>query len=138
MTLVLDTGVLYAAIDAKQPEHEVCLELLTTEPERLLIPDTVLVELDYLVRKTGTPKAWQAFVDDVVDGVYALYPLSSITLSRAAELEAQYADLRLGLVDSAVFAVCEELGEDRVATLDRRHFTVLRTRSGAALRLLPE
>jgi len=39
---------------------------------------------------------------------------------------------------AAVFLTCVELGEDKVATLDHRHFSVLRTEDGRALRLLPE
>lgn len=136
MALVLDTGVLYAALDAKQPRHGACLDLLTSVSERLIIPDPVLVELDYFMRRAGT-RGWTAFVDQVRDGTYSLYPLSSATLVRAAEVEDQYASLRLGLVDAAVLATCEELGEDKVATLDRRHFSVVRTKLGKALTILP-
>lgn len=32
------------------------------------------------------------------------------------------------MVDAAVIAVCERLGETKVATLDRRHFSVVRPR----------
>lgn len=136
MALVLDTGVLYAALDAKQPRHGVCLDLLTSVSERLIIPDPVLVELNYFMRRTGT-RGWTAFVDQVREGTYSLYPLSSATLVRAAEVEDQYASLKLGLVDAAVLATCEELGEDKVATLDRRHFSMVRTKLGKALTILP-
>lgn len=43
----------------------------------------------------------------------------------------------LGFVDAAVFVACVALGEEKVATLDRRHFSVLRTEAGRALDLLP-
>jgi len=136
MALVLDTGVLYATLDAKQPHHGACLDLMTNVRERLIIPDPVLVELDYFMRRTGTG-GWTAFVRQVQEGTYSLYPLSSATLVRAADLEHQYANLRLGLVDAAVVATCEELGEDKVASLDRRHFSVVRTKLGKALTILP-
>lgn len=136
MALVLDTGVLYATLDSKQPHHRACLELMTGISERLIIPDPVLVELDYLMRRSGT-RGWMAFAQQVLEGTYSLYPLSPATLVRAAELEEQYSSLRLGLVDAAVLATCEELGEDKVATLDRRHFSVVRTKLGKALTILP-
>jgi predicted nucleic acid-binding protein len=49
----------------------------------------------------------------------------------------QYADLPLGVVDAAVVATAERLGVTEVATLDRRHFTVVRPRHTPTLTLLP-
>ena len=45
--------------------------------------------------------------------------------------------VRPGFVDCAVLAVTERLGEPKVATLDRRHFGVMRPRHVDALELLP-
>jgi predicted nucleic acid-binding protein len=56
----------------------------------------------------------------------------------AAELERRYDSLGLGFVDAAVVVTCEELGEPKVATLDRRRFSVVRPRHCEALLLLPE
>ncbi|RCG31862.1 hypothetical protein DQ384_07825 [Sphaerisporangium album] len=49
-----------------------------------------------------------------------------------------YAGLLLGAVDASVIAVAERLGITEVATLDRRHFTVVRPWHTTALVLLPE
>ncbi|PVC89468.1 hypothetical protein DBP19_20775 [Streptomyces sp. CS090A] len=43
----------------------------------------------------------------------------------------------LGAVDASVIAVAERYGVKRVATLDRRHFTVVKPRHVPALTLLP-
>ena len=43
-----------------------------------------------------------------------------------AEIMDTYADLPLGTVDAAVVVTDERLGAATVATLDRRHFTVVR------------
>jgi predicted nucleic acid-binding protein len=56
----------------------------------------------------------------------------------APELVVQYADLPLGAVDASVVAIAERLGVTEVATLDRRHFTVVRPRGIGPLLLLPE
>ena len=137
MALVLDTGVLYAALDESDPDHESCAGLLAEASEQLLIPVLVLGELDYWVRKFASADAWLTFCEDVRDGAYTLFQLDAQLLFAAAELEARYADLGLGLVDASVFATCEALGEPKVATLDHRHFGVLRTSDGKALELLP-
>ncbi|GDY33122.1 hypothetical protein GTS_47550 [Gandjariella thermophila] len=56
---------------------------------------------------------------------------------RMAQLVKTYADLPLGAVDASVITVAERLGISRVATLDRRHFTVVRPKHVPALELLP-
>ena len=137
MALVLDTGVLYAALDESDPDHDRCDRLLQDSTEQLVIPAPVLVELDHWVRKFSTAEVWLAFCQDVEAGAYAIYPLDGQLLVAAAELEARYADLRLGLVDASVVAVCETLGEPKVATLDRRHFGVVKRLDGSALHILP-
>ena len=47
------------------------------------------------------------------------------------------AEQPLGIVDASVVAIAEELGVSEVATLDRRHFTVVRPKHVDALSLLP-
>ena len=54
-----------------------------------------------------------------------------------AELVEAYADLRLGTVDASVIALAERLGLTSVATLDRRHFAVVRPIHVEAFTLLP-
>jgi len=54
-----------------------------------------------------------------------------------AELVARYHDLPLGTVDASVIAAAERLGVTEVATLDRRHFTVVRPHHVEAFNLLP-
>lgn len=53
------------------------------------------------------------------------------------ELQATYADLKVGVVDASVVAVTERLGESKLATLDHRDFGTMRPRHTAALELLP-
>ena len=57
---------------------------------------------------------------------------------RMAELVETYGDFPLGLVDASVIAVAERLNADAVATLDHRHFSVVRPRHLPAFKLLPE
>lgn len=49
-----------------------------------------------------------------------------------------YASLPLGAVDASVIAIAERLNVAEVATLDRRHVTVVRPAHTASLVLLPE
>jgi predicted nucleic acid-binding protein len=66
-----------------------------------------------------------------------LVDLTNEDLSRMSDLVATYASLPLGAVDASVISIAERLGLSEVATLDRRHFTVVRPRHLDALTLLP-
>ncbi|MBA3748114.1 MAG: VapC toxin family PIN domain ribonuclease, partial [Solirubrobacterales bacterium] len=77
------------------------------------------------------------FLDDVQRGAFVVEPLESRDYVRVGELLGTYADLRLGFVDASVLAVVERFGERQVATLDRRHFAVVRLNHTDALQLLP-
>jgi predicted nucleic acid-binding protein len=54
-----------------------------------------------------------------------------------AELVARYHDLPLGSVDASVIAAAERRAITEIATLDRRHFGVVRPNHTKALQLLP-
>jgi predicted nucleic acid-binding protein len=70
-------------------------------------------------------------------GALAIEDLTAEDYERVREVLTTYADLKVGFVDCAVLAVTERLGEPKVATLDHRHFGVMRPRHVNALELLP-
>lgn len=138
MALVLDTGPILALLDAGDPDHRRCVSLVESVDEPLVVPATVLVEVDYWVIKLLGHEAWSVFLEDLAEGAYRLENIGEVDLVRAAELERTYADLDLGLVDASVIALCERLDEPKVATLDRRDFAVVRPRHRDTLEILPE
>jgi predicted nucleic acid-binding protein len=56
---------------------------------------------------------------------------------RIAELVATYRDLPLGTVDASVVAAAERRGTHTIATIDRRHFSVVRPAHTPAFDLVP-
>jgi len=138
VALVLDTGPIVALLDVADPEHERCLKMVSDTRQDLVIPVLVLAEVDYWLLKLYGHEPWQTFVEDIDRGAYRLHALSEKTLVRAAQLEREYASLDLGLVDASVIAACEELNEPKVATLDRRDFSVVRPDHRDHLTLLPD
>jgi predicted nucleic acid-binding protein len=137
MALILDTGPLLAAIDAADPDHQACASLLTRASEDLVVPALVLAELDYWCGRRLGPGAWLTFLDDVIAGAFRVESPSRADLVRCRELQHEYADLDLGVVDASVIALAERSGEPKVATLDHRHFGVVRPRHVIALELRP-
>lgn len=132
MALVIDTGPLVASLNARDPDHERCRELLAGAAEARVIPAPVLVEVAHFAAP-----GIRALLGDIARGAYEVADLRPAEWSRVDELMATYADMPVDLVDAAVVTVTERLGERRVATLDRRRFAVVRPRHVEALELLP-
>jgi len=135
VALILDTGPLVALLDATDPDHERCAALLRDTREPRVVPVCVLVEVEYLLRPW--PQALTALLADFDAGAFELLDLPTRWLLRSGELIERYRDLPLGLVDATVIAATEMLGETKVATLDHRHFSVVRPSHAPALELLP-
>jgi predicted nucleic acid-binding protein len=135
MALIVDTGPLVALLDATNPDHDRCRELLEQSAEPRMVPVCVLVEVEYMLRPW--PEAFAALLEDFEAGALELLELSTRWLLRAGELLDRYRDLPLGLVDATVIAATEMLSEPKVATLDHRHFAVVRPAHTSALTLVP-
>ena len=138
MALILDTGPLYAALDRSDADHATCRRLIEEAEEPLLIPAPVLVEVDHWIHARLHPGVLVALMDDVIAGAYQVEDLRAEDYTRIRELCDRYGDSDVGFVDAGVLAVVERLNEPKLATLDHRHFGLLRPRHVDALRLLPQ
>ncbi len=138
MALILDTGPLYASLDRSDADHGPCRRLIETATEPLVIPAPVLVEVDYLIHTRMHPGVLVALLDDIAEGAYTVADLDPADVVRVRELCDRYADADIGFVDAAVLAIVERMNEPKLATLDHRHFGMLRPRHVDALTLLPQ
>ena len=123
---LVDAGPLYAYVDADDDHHESCVELLTDDPGPLVVPALVLSEVGFLLESRLGAYAEVRFVEDLAAGTFVVDAPQPGDWVRVAQLVAKYRDLPLGLVDASVVATAERLGIVRVATLDRRHFGIVR------------
>jgi uncharacterized protein len=135
--IVIDTGPVVAAANRKDDYHLQCVDLLQNFPGPLLLPTPLLTEIGYMLASRAGAKAEADFLRDVADGVYELVPVTSSEVSRAADLVEQYASLPLGTADAFVVAVAEKYRAVNIATLDRRHFSVVRPSHLPTFTLLP-
>ena len=126
-----------AAADEGDPHHVECRRLLERQPGPLLVPALVVSEVAYLLQREAGPFVELRFIADIIEGTYEPLPLEPIDWVRIAELGMQYRDLPLGSVDASVVAAAERLRITQIATLDRRHFSVVRPAHVDAFELLP-
>jgi len=110
---------------------------LETTDEQVVVPSPVLVEVDWLAGQHLHPDAFLSFLADIDAGRLGIVDIQPEDYRRVTELLDRYRDLPLGFVDAAVLAIVERLNETKLATLDRRHFSIVRPRHVPALRLIP-
>ncbi|MFF3062565.1 PIN domain-containing protein [Streptomyces sp. NPDC057909] len=104
----------------------------------LVVPATVVAEACYLVERFGGPTAEAVFLDDLAVGAYGTVTgLMPEDIQHMADLVRQYADMPLGGTDASVIAVAKRVNTLRIATIDKRHFTVIRPRHSPAFQLYP-
>jgi predicted nucleic acid-binding protein len=138
--IVCDTGPLVAAAFSKDPDYHRCVELFTglhLANRRMVLPAPIVAEVGYLLAAKAGARAEALFLRSLGDGDLVTVELTPADYTRMADLVEQYADLPLGTSDAAVIALAERLDVDEVATLDHRHFTVVRPRHVRAFTLLP-
>ena len=102
-----------------------------------MVPATVVAEVGYLLAREAGARLESLFLRSIAEGDFTSADLTAGDFSRMAELVVTYASLPLGTTDASVIAVAERLKLTEIATLDRRHFTVVRPSHVDALTLVP-
>lgn len=113
------------------------MDLLATYEGPLVVPTLVVTEVAYLIETRLGPEAEVRFLGDLASGAFTTDPVASSDWLRIAELVWEYRDLPLGTVDASVVTTGERLSIREVATLDRRHFSVVRPTHTSTFELLP-
>jgi uncharacterized protein len=133
---VVDSGPLYAAVDADDDDHERCLDVLQRPDLELVVPALVVAEVTYLVGRRMGPSIEASFLRGLA-AVEVEAPMTEEWVA-IAQLVSRYGDFPLGGTDAFVAVLAERLRTDLIITLDRRHFAALRMSDGGAFTLLPD
>lgn len=134
--LIVDTGPLVATADRADKDHTACRNLLEGDEGPLVTTAMVIAEAAYLIDRQLGAKAEASLYESIIDGQIEV-AAGIEDWQRVRELVTTYADLRLGGTDASVIALAERRGKSRIATLNHRHFAVVRPRHADAFELLP-
>jgi uncharacterized protein len=137
MTLIADSGALYALYDADDNNHLAMRRAVERERGAIIVPTAILSEIDYLLREFLGVDAELDFLESLQAGAFTLEPFTLSDLGRCRELIAQYRDLDLGLADASVMATAERFGVQRVLTVDERDFRAVISKEGRPFTLVP-
>ena len=138
MTVLADTGGVYALLDRSDAWHQRVVGYWERHAGEIRLPEPILAEVCYLVGKNLGTRAENALVRAVADGEFTLEPfVAAEDIPRVADLMHAYRDASIGFVDSAIVALAERVEATTLLTTDRRHFPLIRPRHLPALVLVP-
>lgn len=138
--IVCDTGPLVAAALSNDRDHAACVDRfkkLHHERRERLVPATVVTEVGYLLAREAGARLESPLLRSLAEDDDTPVGLTAGDFLRMAELVETCSSLPLGTIGASVIAITKRLNLAEVATLDRRHFSVVRPSHVDALTLLP-
>ncbi len=136
--ILLDTSFLYALNDANDRNHERTVKFLRLLNDSLYLPASVLPELCYLLHSRLGHHVMRRFLARLATSHLQIVETGQADMNRIAELLEQYADAQLDYTDASIITLAERLSITRIATYDRRDYTMVRPRHCSYFDLLPE
>lgn len=133
--LLLDTGAFVALVDRSEKRHADCVATLEGWTGAIVTTEAVLTETLHLVGPRWS--AQKICIEFLLRRAFLLVPLSVAALERVAALMEKYRDVPMDFADATLVALGEELGTDRVFTLDRRGFSVYRLNGRKTFQAIP-
>lgn len=133
--VLVDTGPLVAILSPNDLDHQVCTSVLHSLPSPLITCWPVVTEAMWLLRKS--PRTVRRLLSAVSSGILEI-PL--VTAREAEPIEAimeQYESLRPQFADAMLVYLAHRENMETIFTLDRRDFSVYRTRRKRPFQLIP-
>jgi len=137
MTVIADSNILYALYNTRDASHRDAISFVSQNNETLLVPDVALPEVCYLLTRDIGYFGLQKFLRYFTRLNAQLVPIELDDLRRVREITIKYADAEFDIVDCCIMAIAERLNIPRIATSDRRDFSMFRPSHCEYLELLP-
>lgn len=133
---IADTGFVVALLNRADDRH-LDVTSVYLQQELILLPQTVLAEVAYLVGRNAGISVLVTFFRNLAASRFRSISLTEDDLFRVADILEQYQDSRIDFVDASVMAIAERLSSIRILTLDQRDFRLFRPRHCSSFELLP-
>jgi uncharacterized protein len=137
MAVLLDSGFLFASLNASEAEHQATIRVLEDIREPIVLPVPAITEVAYLLARDIGNQAAADFVASLATTELTLETPLQEDYVRSSDILRQYADANLDFVDALIVATAERLNIKRLLTLDRRDFQLIRPKHCSSFELLP-
>lgn len=135
--LVCDTSGLVAYFDASDAHHAKVSAIIEADHGPFVVSPYVLAELDYLLATRRGVREEIAALTELSGGAWELPACDAADVRRTQSVIDRYQDQNIGLADASLVILAARYRTDRLLTLDRRHFGVVRTSNGKPFTMLP-
>jgi len=98
----------------------------------------VVAEVDYLLASRRGVDAELAALTELSGGAWELPTMKVADLREARTVIDRYRDQDIGVADASLVILAHRYRTDRLLTLDRRHFRVIRSTAGKPFTIVPE
>jgi predicted nucleic acid-binding protein len=137
MAVLLDSGFLFASLNSSEAEHKATIGVLEDIREPIVLPVPAITEVAYLLARDISNEAAADFIASLATTELTLENPRQEDYSRSAEILRQYSDANLDFVDALIVAIAERLNINRLLTLDRRDFQLIRPKHCVSFELFP-
>ena len=137
MTVIADSSFIYALYSEHDSKHRQANDFAAAFPDKTIVPDIILPEVCYLFLRDLGYVGLRNFLYHFREMDSTLASLEQPDLFRVFEIADAYASAAFDIVDCCIMALAERLGVTRIATFDRRDFSIFRPRHCDFLELLP-
>jgi uncharacterized protein len=135
-SLLIDTGPIVAYLDRGDAEHTRIASILDNFTGTLFTTSAVITESMHLLKEDRNgPRRLVEFIQAVAIQISECARLQD--LFSAVLLIEKYSDTPMDFADATLVALSEQLGTNRIVTLDRRGFSTFRTRTGKHFEVFP-
>ncbi|MDL9945055.1 PIN domain-containing protein [Gordonia sp. ABSL11-1] len=135
--MIVDTSALLAYFDSAEPQHSAVAAVIDAADEPLVVSPYIVAELDYLVLTRHGSRVERIVLDELASGAWELAAMPRDRLTTALAVVDRYADVPVGIADASNIVLADAYQTTVIATLDRRHFGVLRLGDGSAPTIVP-
>lgn len=135
--LICDTSGLLAYFDASDAHNAQMAAVIEVETGPFVVSPYVVAELDHLLAARRGVPAELAALAELSSGAWDLAKFDAADLRDACAVVERYQDQEIGVADASLVVLADRYRTDRLLTLDRHHFHVVRTTAGKSFKLLP-
>ena len=135
--LVCDTSGLIAYFDASDKHCSEITAVMDADEGPFVVSPYVIAELDYLVATRRGLGAELSVLAELTGGAWELPSIDATDLEEIGHVIERYSDQQIGVTDASLVVLADRYRTNRLLTLDRRHFAVIRPLSGRQFDLLP-
>lgn len=137
MPVIVDSSFIYALFNHSEAHHIDAVNFAIGNTEELLMPDAVLPELSYLFRRDFGYAGVQRLLESIQSFNARYVPITADDIPQMHEITMRYASAEFDIVDCCIMAIAERLSITRIATFDRRDFSIYRPRHCPFFKLMP-